>query len=112
WQPLGFAPGADGRACGVRIRNEPLGLETVLEAALIIEAMGLRIADSLRAALAGLNFSDDGRVSVDAAHRTSLARVYAAGALVNGGASVGQCIAEGLAAAEAIHLDLLRTTSQ
>jgi NADPH-dependent glutamate synthase beta subunit-like oxidoreductase/2,4-dienoyl-CoA reductase-like NADH-dependent reductase (Old Yellow Enzyme family) len=106
WQPLGFVSDADGRACGVRIRNAQHGIESVLSAGLIIEAMGLRVADSLRAALAGVDFSSDGRVSIDAAHRTNIGRVYAAGALVNGGASVGQCVAEGLAAAEAIHLDL------
>jgi 2,4-dienoyl-CoA reductase (NADPH2) len=38
--------------------------------------------------------------------RTNLDRIYAAGALVNGGASVSQCVAEGLAAAAAIHDDL------
>ncbi|MEO6789216.1 MAG: FAD-dependent oxidoreductase, partial [Chthoniobacteraceae bacterium] len=109
WQPLGFVPDADGRACGVRIRNAQLEVESVLSTGLIIEAMGLCIADPLRAALEGVVFSEDARVSVDAAHRTSLGRVYAAGGLVNGGASVGQCVAEGVAAAEAIHLDLQRS---
>ena len=33
-------------------------------------------------------------------------RVHAAGALMNGGASVGRCIADGRAKAEAIHLEL------
>jgi hypothetical protein len=33
-------------------------------------------------------------------------RFHTAGAMLNGGASVGHCIAEGLAAAEAIHEDL------
>jgi len=109
WQPLGFVPHADGRACGVHIRHVQIGVESVLGAGLIIEAMGLRVADSLRTALAGVDFSEGGHVSVDIAHRTSVERLYAAGGLVNGGASVGQCVAEGLAAAEAIHLDLQRS---
>ncbi len=109
---LGFVAGEDGRACGIRIRHAQLNVESVLHAGLFIEAMGLSVADSMRAALDGVDFSEAGLVRVDAAHRTSAARVYAAGGLVNGGASVGQCVAEGLAAADAIHADLEPRTSR
>lgn len=79
WQPLGYESG------GVRIRHTQLGVESVLAAGLIIEAMGLEVADSIH-----------------------ISGVYAAGAMVNGGASVGQCVAEGIAVAEEIHRDLSR----
>lgn len=80
WQPLGYEAG------GVRIRHTQFGVESVLAAGLIIEAMGLEAADPVRA----------------------IESVYAAGAIVNGGASVGQCVAEGVAIAETIHRDLTR----
>lgn len=85
WQPLGF----QDDVCGVRIRHAQLGVQSVLTVGLIIEAMGLEVADSVRA------FVD-------------VEGVYAAGALMNGGASVGQCVAEGVAVAETIHRDLHR----
>lgn len=89
WQPLGYEIDAEGQVCGVRIRQTELALETVLPVGLVVEAMELQVAEEVRAALAG----EDGRV-------------YTAGALVNGGASVSHCVAEGLAAADAIHRDL------
>ena len=106
WQPLGYDLGADGRSCGVRLRHMELGVESVLAGRFIIEAMGLEVSSRLRNVLAALECSTDGCVRVDAAHLTSAGRVYAAGALVNGGASVADCVAEGLAAAEAIDGDL------
>lgn len=71
----------------------------------VIEAAGLMSEDSLRAALHGLSLEQDGRVSVrsETSFQTSRERVYAAGALVNGGASVFQCVAEGMRAAAEIH---------
>lgn len=79
WQPLCYVGG------GVRIRHTRLGVESVLAAGLIIEAMGLEAV---------------GSIHVDGA--------YVAGAMVNGGASVAQCVAEGIAVAEEIHRDLSR----
>jgi len=87
WQPLGYDVGRDGRVCGVRLRHAEL--ETVLPVGLVIEAFDLQVADGVQAALA----ADPGRV-------------YTAGALVNGGASIARCVAEGLAAAAAIHRDI------
>ena len=89
WQPLGYATDPHGQVSGVRLRHSELHTETVLPVGLVIEAMELQVADDIRAALA------------------SAARgVYSAGALVNGGASVSHCVAEGLAAAAAIHRDI------
>ena len=89
WQPLGYETDHDGRVRGVRLRHAELHSETVLPVALVIEAMGLQAADCVRAALAGEN-----------------ARVYSAGALGNGGASVSHCVADGLAIADTIHRDI------
>jgi NADPH-dependent glutamate synthase beta subunit-like oxidoreductase/2,4-dienoyl-CoA reductase-like NADH-dependent reductase (Old Yellow Enzyme family) len=89
WQSLGYDVDAEGNVRGVRLRHTELRVETVLPVSLVIEAMELQVADGVRLALA-----------------SGKARVYTAGALVNGGASVGHCVAEGLAAAAAIHRDL------
>jgi NADPH-dependent glutamate synthase beta subunit-like oxidoreductase/2,4-dienoyl-CoA reductase-like NADH-dependent reductase (Old Yellow Enzyme family) len=86
WQPLGYETDCEGQLRGVRLRHSELHTETVLPVGLVIEAMGLQAADDVRAALAGES-----------------GRVHTAGALVNGGASVSHCVAEGLAAADAIH---------
>ena len=89
WQPLGYETDPDGRVRGVRLRHSELNTGTVLPVGLVIEAMELQVADDIRAALA-----------------SEAGRVYTAGALVNGGASVSHCVAEGLAAAAAIHRDI------
>ncbi len=102
-QPLGYQPGPGGRLAGVRVRHLRLETEAVLPADLVIEAAGLQPAAALRAALAGITFTDAGLVAVDHRFLTTHARVHAVGALVNGGASVARCVAEGLAAADHIH---------
>ena len=89
WQPLGYETDRQGHVGGVKLRHSELATETVLPVGLVIEAMELHAADSIRAALA-----------------RETGRVYTAGALVNGGASVSHCVAEGLAAAATIHQDI------
>lgn len=89
WEPLGYEIDRDGALSAVRLRHTELHAESALSVALVIEAMGLEVADHIRDALACEN-----------------GRIYMAGAMVNGGASVSRCVAEGLAAAEAIHRDL------
>ena len=89
WQPLGYETGQDGRVSGVRLRHAELHVENVLPVGLVIEALDLQVADGVRAALA-----------------SATGRVHTVGALTNGGASVARCVAEGLAAAAAIHQDL------
>ena len=89
WQPLGYETDPHGNVNGVRLRHSELHTEAVLPVGLVIEAMELQVADDIRAALA-----------------SAAGRVYTAGALVNGGASVSHCVAEGLAAAAAIHRDI------
>ncbi|MEA3212660.1 MAG: glutamate synthase small chain [Chthoniobacter sp.] len=89
WQPVGYETDQGGQVCGVRLRHSELHLETVLPVGFVIEAMELQVADRIQAALGG-----------------ETDRVYTAGALVNGGASVSHCVAEGLATADAIHRDI------
>lgn len=97
-QPRGYLPD------GLRILEH--GRERILEAGLVIEAMGLQISDQLRRNLPGIDFNDFGLIAIANGSQTSRQGVFAAGGLVNGGASVARCIAEGLAAAELIHQQL------
>ncbi len=98
WQPLGYETEPDGHVSAVRLRHSELHTEATLSAGLVIEAMALQSSGHVQAAVAA---ADDRRSSIPAS-----TRIYTAGALVNGGASVGHCIAEGLAAAAAIHRDI------
>ncbi len=91
WQPVGYESDQEGELRGVRIRHAELHTETVLHVGLVIESMELQVEAGVRAALSG--------------HGD---RIYTAGALVNGGASVSHCVAEGLAAGDAIHRDICK----
>ena len=91
WQPSGYDINSGGRVSGVRMKHSEFGLEIALPVDLVVEAMGLERAE---------NIVPNG--SCDAT------RFYTAGAMVNGGASVGQCVAEGHMAAETIHKNLSR----
>ena len=73
----------------VQLRHSELQTGAVLPVSLVIEALELQAADYVRAALA----AEGGRI-------------YTAGALVNGGASVSHCVAEGIAIADTIHHDI------
>ena len=102
WQPLGYSNDAAGRITGIQIRHNDLGVESSLALDFVIEAMGLS-TDGKSLGKTGpaipvqnLKFC-----------RTERERLYAAGGMLNGGASVGACIADGLAAADAIHNDLV-----
>jgi formate dehydrogenase major subunit len=101
--PLGFAT-AGGTLRGLRIRDG--GEERVLDVGLVIAAMGLEVDTALRSALPGVAFNTRGLVALTDGSRTTRSGVHAAGGLVNGGASVARCVAEGLAAAEDIRAAL------
>ena len=73
----------------MRLRHSELHTEITLPVALVIEAMELQVAEGVRIALSG-----------------EVGHTYTAGAIVNGGASVGHCVAEGMAIAETIHMDI------
>jgi NADPH-dependent glutamate synthase beta subunit-like oxidoreductase len=103
-RPLGYTRGDRGQGLGLRVEHTELGMEAVLEADLVIEAMGLEIDEDLRRALAGVTFGDHGLVAPPDGrpYFSGVDKVFVAGALVNGGASVARCVAEGVAAAAEI----------
>lgn len=88
-RPLAYETGREGKLTGLRIHHLELAVESVLPVELAIEAMGLEAAHDWKPALGD--------------------RVCAAGGLVNGGASVAQCVAEGLAAGDRLHAALAGT---
>jgi NADPH-dependent glutamate synthase beta subunit-like oxidoreductase len=101
-----YVPRADGTLQGVEL-EQGAGVDGTrrrwtLGANLVIEAMGLTVDDSLRRELEEAGFTQAGLLALleDGSARTRLEGVYAGGALVNGGASVARCIAEGLRAAD------------
>ncbi len=81
-QPLGYEMDARGRVTGLRVEHTTTGSEGVLPVSLVVEAMELQVADDLP--------------------DTSADNVFTAGGMLNGGATVAQCIAEGIVAAESI----------
>jgi 2,4-dienoyl-CoA reductase (NADPH2) len=93
------APGAGGR----RTPQPIPGTEHVLPASLAIEAIGQQADPELSSALAGVELSRSGLVrTLDGAFQTTRPGVFAAGDIVNGGATVVQAVAEGARAAEMI----------
>ena len=99
WKPLDYVCHSDGNLAAVRLLHTELGVEATLPVGIAIEAMQLQLADAEHLAPI-LEPTDPGHC------RTTLKRVYAAGGMINGGASVAECVAEGIAAAAAIHCDL------
>ena len=95
-QPLGYETDADGRLTGLRVEHvlPPSAEQTttggtgIIPVSLAIEAMRLEVA-------------------VDRPD-TAADNVFEAGGMLNGGATVAQCIAEGMQSAEAID-DYLKT---
>ncbi len=122
-QPLDYVA-EDGRLTGVRVvrtrlgpaggdgRRTPqpiAGAEHVLPADLAVEAIGQRASAAVQQALPGVRFTPQGLVwTREGAPETSRPGVFAAGDLVNGGATVVQAVAEGARAARAIDAWLRR----
>lgn len=110
-RPIEYRVGTDGKVTGLTVRmnlgsapSSPLSPGEFIEADMIIEAMGLALAPSLRAALQGCQFDDHGLVRTPGPSSMScgLPGVYAGGGMINGGASVVQCVAEGMRAGREI----------
>ncbi len=106
-RPVGYRIGADGNVTGLKIRKVleagPEGgpaPETILEAGLVIEAMGLGLEEPLVSALRGCAFGAEGLVKTgEGSLRVGgLPGFFAGGGVINGGASVAQCVAEGMRA--------------
>ena len=121
--PLDYVVNAKGQLAGLKVvrtqlgrldargRRAPVpipGSEHVLPADLVIEALGQQPDDTLKPALPGVRFTDEGLVWVhEDTLETSRPGVFAAGDIVNGGATVVQAVAEGARAARQID-DFLR----
>jgi NADPH-dependent glutamate synthase beta subunit-like oxidoreductase len=126
-QPLEYVCGEDGRLTGVKVLRTRLGepgpdgrrtpknlpgTEHVLPADLVIEAIGQQAGANLRQALSGVEFTRGGLVRIaEGGFATSRPRVYAAGDIVNGGATVVEAVAEGRRAAREIHAYLKQAAS-
>ena len=106
-QPTGYELADDGSLAGLQIHDAQLDSDSVLPVDLVVEAMGLESCSSLRDALPDIEMGGDrGLIQIDAQFRTNLDRIFAAGGITNGGASVARCVAEGRLAAEQIHLKI------
>ena len=113
-RPVGYCQDRDGHLSGLRTvrlapdaagvpREIPSG-EYVIDVDTVVDASGLETENAFRSELPGQAFSAAGILQcVDAgSFRTVMDGVFAAGALINGGASVPQCVDEGMRAAEEI----------
>ncbi len=80
-RPLGYEADDNGTVTGVQVEHVTTGSKGVIPVSLVVEAMEL-----------GIEMHPD----------TSADNVFVAGGMRNGGATVAQCIAEGLEAATAI----------
>lgn len=125
-QPLRYRMDADGRLTGVEVVRTKLGApdasgrrrpenqagsEHVIAADLVVEAIGQGVDSKLQSALRGVAFSRQGTIATQpGSSATSRERVYAAGDVVNGGATVVQAVAEGTRAAQEIHRALVGET--
>jgi formate dehydrogenase beta subunit len=98
-------PGADGR----RSPRPIAGSEHILPADWVVEAIGQQASAELKASLNGLRFTQQGRLWVDPeTMETSRPGVFAAGDIINGGATVVQAVGEGTRAARSLDQYLRR----
>jgi glutamate synthase (NADPH) small chain len=116
--PVDYVTDAQGRLIGLKVmrtrlgspdsrgRRAPLplpGTEHVIPADLVIEAFGQEMDADVQRALKSIRLTDEGLVWLQpGSMQTSRPGVFAAGDLVNGGATVAQAVAEGTWAARDI----------
>jgi 2,4-dienoyl-CoA reductase (NADPH2) len=116
--PLDYVTDAQGVLTGLKVIRTRLGAEDasgrrqpepipgtdhVLPCDLVVEALGQKVDDAVKDALAGVRFTEDGLVwTAPESLETSRPGVFAAGDLVNGGATVVRAVAEGSRAARQI----------
>ncbi len=116
-RPIEYVRDGEGNLTGVRCirtrlekagddaREVPVdvpGSECTIAAGCVIDAIGQQPDELARQALAGLDWTDAGTLAVDQQGQTSMPGVYAAGDLVNGGATAVDAIAGAHRAADAI----------
>ncbi|MBI4890371.1 MAG: FAD-dependent oxidoreductase [Acidobacteria bacterium] len=118
-QPLRYVADANGTLTGIEVVRTKLGAadasgrrrpenmtgsEHVIACDVAVEAIGQGLDDKLRGALPGVEFTRGGLIAtMPGSLATTRQRVYAAGDVVNGGATVVQAVAEGSRAAREIH---------
>lgn len=116
-QPTGYKTDSGGRVASLKVMRTRLiatdtgrrapqpipGSEFLLDVDLVVEAIGESIDPILANVLGGVELTDDGLIKVDSKTlATTRPGVWAAGDVVNGGATVVQAIAEGKRAADEI----------
>ncbi len=117
-QPLRYVAAASGALTAVEVvrtrlgepdasgRRRPENIESTrhfIPCDLVVEAIGQTLAAPLRAALTGVELTSSGHVrTAPGSFQTTRERVFAAGDLVNGGATVVEAVAEGARAAREI----------
>lgn len=87
------------------IRSPSPQTDSIMEVDGVVDARGLTMDPALREALRGVPFTPDDGLVARTSHSfaTSMDRVFAAGAICNGGTSIASCIEEGIQAAQEIH---------
>jgi len=121
-QPIGFIGDKDGWVRKVKCvrmrlgepdesgRRRPIpipGSEFAVDADTVVIAIGARVNPLIQRTCPRLKVRRDGTIVTDEWGRTSIPRVYAAGDVVTGAATVIEAIASGKRVAEAIHRDLM-----
>jgi NADPH-dependent glutamate synthase beta subunit-like oxidoreductase/2,4-dienoyl-CoA reductase-like NADH-dependent reductase (Old Yellow Enzyme family) len=114
-RPLDYRVEPDGKVSGVRVcvkggGGPAEGQAMVLAADLVIESLGLGVELSLAQALQGAARVDDGLIKTaqNQSFSCGAAGLFAGGGAINGGASVVQCVAEGMKAGREIDAYLRR----
>ncbi len=103
-RPICYRVNSEGKVTGLKIQrtlasDENTAFEEIIEASLVVEAMGLGIESSLRDSLAGCIFTEEGLLKTEEhSYGCGVTGVFAGGGMINGGDSVVQCIAEGMQA--------------
>jgi len=106
-RPLSYQLDDKGKMSGLIVQLysgvKPVGMPVVkhvMEADLIVEALGLGLEDSLVRALNGVEFSGAGLVTTIGGDSLScgVPGVFSGGGMINGGAAVVQCVEEGMRA--------------
>ncbi len=90
-------------------RRRPIpvpGSEFLIEADTVVVAIGAEVNPLIQKTTPGLKVDRRGHIVVDEEGRTSINRVYAAGDVVTGAATVIEALAAGRRVAETIHKDL------
>ena len=120
-QPLDYVS-ENGRLQGVKIARTQLGepdasgrrrpiivphSEYSFPVDHVIEAIGQRIDEETKQALANLELNNNGWIRVNDHFQTSIKNVFAGGDIINGGTTAVQAVAEGMRAAVAIHEQLM-----